>query len=185
MCTTCGQFFRIPECRYDPVQKILRGLYPVFSGRKLPPEEKEKRTAKAVKLCRLEDLLERHPYDLSGGETQRLSLGKLLLRNAEVLILDEPTKGLDAYAKAGLAKILKDLCRDGVSILVVTHDVEFAATYASRCALMFDGQLLSDGGPHAFFAGNRFYTTDANRIAGELFPDAITCEEVIALCKNL
>ena len=140
---------------------------------------------KMAERLELTPLLARHPYDLSGGETQRLALGKLLLRNADVLILDEPTKGLDAYAKAGLAKILKGLTEDGVSILVVTHDVEFAATYAARCALMFDGQLMSEGGPHDFFAGNRFYTTDANRIAGELFPRAITCEEVIALCRKL
>ena len=140
---------------------------------------------KMAERLELTSLLARHPYDLSGGETQRLALGKLLLRNADVLILDEPTKGLDAYAKAGLAKILKGLTEDGVSILVVTHDVEFAATYATRCALMFDGQLMSEGGPHDFFAGNRFYTTDANRIASEVFPKAITCEEVIALCRKL
>ena len=145
---------------------------------------KEKALQMAEKL-ELTPLLGRHPYDLSGGETQRLALGKLLLRDADVLILDEPTKGLDAYAKAELAKILKGLCADGVSILVVTHDVEFAAMYADRCALMFDGQLMSEGDPHDFFAGNRFYTTDANRIASEVFPEAITCEEVIEKCRKM
>ena len=145
---------------------------------------KEKALQMAEKL-ELTPLLGRHPYDLSGGETQRLALGKLLLRNADVLILDEPTKGLDAYAKAELARILKALCEDDASILVVTHDVEFAAMYADRCALMFDGQLMSEGDPHDFFAGNRFYTTDANRIASEVFPEAITCEEVIEQCRNL
>ena len=129
-------------------------------------------------------LLSRHPYDLSGGETQRLAVGKLLLRKATVLLLDEPTKGLDAYAKAELASLLLALCREGTAILVVTHDVEFAARYAGRCALMFDGLLLSEGEPHAFFAGNRFYTTDANRIAAEQFPAAITCEEVISACRS-
>ena len=142
--------------------------------------------AKAFEMAEkmeLTELLSRHPYDLSGGETQRLALGKLLLRNANVLLLDEPTKGLDAYAKAELAKHLKALCKEGTSILIVTHDVEFAAVYSTRCALMFDGQLLSEGDPRSFFAGNRFYTTDANRIAGEYFPDAVSCEEVIALCR--
>ena len=132
----------------------------------------------------LTELADRHPYDLSGGETQRLAIGKLLLRQADVLLMDEPTKGLDAYAKAALAELLQSLCRDGVSILVVTHDVEFAATYAHRCAMMFDGQILSEDEPHAFFAGNRFYTTEANRIAGEYFPGDITCEEVIASCQR-
>ena len=146
--------------------------------------DEEKALQMAEKL-ELTPLLGRHPYDLSGGETQRLALGKLLLRDADVLILDEPTKGLDAYAKAELAKILKELCADGVSILVVTHDVEFAAMYADRCALMFDGQLMSEGAPRDFFAGNRFYTTDANRIASEVFPEAITCEEVIEKCRKM
>ena len=141
--------------------------------------------ADMIELMELGPLTERHPYDLSGGETQRLALGKLLLKKADVLILDEPTKGLDAYAKAQLAKILKGLCEKGVSILVVTHDVEFAANYADRCALMFDGQLMSEGNARDFFAGNRFYTTDANRIAGEFFPLDIRCEEVIDSCRKL
>ena len=143
--------------------------------------------AKAVQMAeRLEltPLLARHPYDLSGGEIQRLAVGKLLLREATVLLLDEPTKGLDAYAKAELAQLLRALCQDGTSILIVTHDVEFAARYATRCALMFDGLLLSEGEPHDFFAGNRFYTTDANRIAAEHFPMDIICEEVIASCRS-
>ena len=132
----------------------------------------------------LTELLQRHPYDLSGGEVQRLAMGKLLLRDADVLLLDEPTKGLDAYAKAELAALLRGLCDEGKTVLAVTHDVDFAATYADRCAMMFDGQLLSEGEPHAFFAGNRFYTTDANRIAGEYFPGDVTCEEVIASCRS-
>lgn len=142
--------------------------------------------AKAMQMAEkleLTPLLARHPYDLSGGEIQRLAVGKLLLREATVL-LDEPTKGLDAYAKAELAQLLLALCREGASILVVTHDVEFAARYATGCALMFDGLLLSEGEPHDFFAGNRFYTTDANRIAAEHFPMDITCEEVIASCRS-
>ena len=143
--------------------------------------------ARAVKMAEkleLTPLLGRHPYDLSGGEIQRLAVGKLLLRDATALLLDEPTKGLDAYAKAELAKLLQELCREGTAILIVTHDVEFAARYAGRCALMFDGLLLSEGEPHRFFAGNRFYTTDANRIASEHFPMDITCEEVIASCRS-
>lgn len=142
------------------------------------------RAVKMAEKLELTPLLGRHPYDLSGGEIQRLAVGKLLLRDATALLLDEPTKGLDAYAKAELAKLLQELCREGTAILIVTHDVEFAARYAERCALMFDGLLLSEGEPHRFFAGNRFYTTDANRIAAEHFPMDITCEEVIASCRS-
>jgi len=147
-------------------------------------EQDKARAVQMAERLELTPLLARHPYDLSGGEIQRLAVGKLLLREATVLLLDEPTKGLDAYAKAELAQLLQELCREGTSILIVTHDVEFAARYATGCALMFDGLLLSEGEPHDFFAGNRFYTTDANRIAAEHFPMDITCEEVIASCRS-
>lgn len=165
-----------------------RSLFVADTVEKELLDSAEQDKAKAVQMAEkleLTPLLARHPYDLSGGETQRLAVGKLLLlREATVLLLDEPTKGLDAYAKAELAQLLLALCREGASILVVTHDVEFAARYATGCALMFDGLLLSEGEPHDFFAGNRFYTTDANRIAAEHFPMDITCEEVIASCRS-
>ena len=164
-----------------------RSLFVADTVEKELLDSAEQDKAKAVQMAEkleLTPLLARHPYDLSGGEIQRLAVGKLLLREATVLLLDEPTKGLDAYAKAELAKLLQELCQEGTSILIVTHDVEFAARYATRCALMFDGLLLSEGEPHAFFAGNRFYTTDANRIAAEHFPMDITCEEVIASCRS-
>ncbi len=145
----------------------------------------EPRAIGMAKKLELEPLLSRHPYDLSGGETQRLAVGKLLLRSADILLLDEPTKGLDAYARDSLAALLRMLVSEGVSILVVTHDVDFAALYADRCALMFDGEIASADEPHAFFAGNSFYTTSANRIAGDVFPQAITVEEVVTQCKKL
>ena len=164
-----------------------RSLFVADTVEKELLDSAEQDKAKAVQMAEkleLTPLLARHPYDLSGGEIQRLAVGKLLLREATVLLLDEPTKGLDAYAKAELAQLLRALCQDGTSILIVTHDVEFAARYATRCALMFDGLLLSEGEPHDFFAGNRFYTTDANRIAAEHFPMDIICEEVIASCRS-
>lgn len=132
----------------------------------------------------LTGLLDRHPFDLSGGELERAAICKLLLRNANVLLLDEPTKGLDAYAKRSLAILLHSLNDAGVSILAVTHDVDFAAEWADRCAMMFDGRIISADTPQVFFAGNRFYTTDANRIASGWFSDAVTSEDVVARTKE-
>ena len=145
----------------------------------------EKEALEWAERLELTGLLDRHPFDLSGGEMQRAALCKLLLRRATALLLDEPTKGLDAYAKRTLAEILRNLVANGVSILVVTHDVDFAAAWSDRCAMMFDGRIISSDEPHAFFAGNRFYTTDANRIAGAWFPKAVTCEEVISLYREV
>ena len=142
------------------------------------------RAREVLTLLELEDKIYSHPYDLSGGEMQRTAIGKLLLQRADVLLMDEPTKGLDAYLKKSLAELLKKLTAQGISILMVTHDLEFAASYADRCGLIFDGQLISEDEPHVFFSGNRFYTTTAGLIAGDYIPQVITCEEVVWACRK-
>ena len=111
-------------------------------------------------------------------------MGKLLLLEPKILLLDEPTKGLDPFFKRTLAGIFKKLCTQGVTILMVTHDIEFCAAYADRCAMFFDGEVVSVGSPGEFFAGNSFYTTSANRLAGAWFPEAITWEEVVEKCEE-
>ena len=133
-------------------------------------------------LCRLNRLLDRHPYDLSGGEQQRAALAKVLLQKPDILLLDEPTKGLDNDFKELFATVLKELTRQGVSIILVSHDVEFCAKYADRCALFFDGGIVTEDAPQPFFAGKSFYTTAANRMARHLLPEAVTPEDIIAAC---
>ena len=137
---------------------------------------------RAAALCRLEGLLDRHPYDLSGGEQQRAALAKVLLTGPDVLLLDEPTKGLDAEFKRQFAGILRSLLRRGTTVVMVSHDLEFCASYAGRCALFFDGSVAACGSPRSFFSGNSFYTTSANRMARFLLPRAVTPEEVIGAC---
>lgn len=139
---------------------------------------------KIVALLDIKHLLDKHPYDLSGGEQQKCALAKMLMLQPKILLLDEPTKGLDAFAKNNLTDILKTLKQQGMTIVVVTHDVEFAAVTGDRCALFFDGAVLSADTPNAFFAENNFYTTAANRIARHLYKNAVTCEEVVALCQQ-
>ena len=115
-------------------------------------------------------------------EQQRAALAKILLTRPDILLLDEPTRGLDAAFKAELAELLHDLLAQGVTVVLVSHDVEFCAAYAQRCALFFDGSIASDGAPREFFALNRFYTTAANRMARGRLPAAVTAEDVIAAC---
>lgn len=112
----------------------------------------------------LSPLLDRHPYDLSGGERQLVALCKALSTDPRFLILDEPSKGIDPASKRRLADLLKQLKADGMTILMVSHDVEFAALCADRCALFFDGGIAACERTADFMSGNRYYTTAAARI---------------------
>ncbi len=129
-------------------------------------------------------LMAKHPYDLSGGEQQKCALGKLLLLQPRILMLDEPTKGLDPFTKNALISILKELKGQGLTMFLVTHDVEFACKIADRCALFFDGEVISEDVPSLFFAQNNFYTTAANRMVRRRFPYAVTVEDVIEQCMD-
>ncbi len=125
-----------------------------------------------------------HPYDLSAGQKQVLAFAKLLLLEPRIILMDEPTKGLDFDRKKELGSMLRKLTEEGVTILMVSHDIEFCARYASRCALLHDGRVVSALPRQEFFAGNKFFTTASNRIARRYAPKAILPEEVIAFCKE-
>lgn len=149
---------------------------------KMSREEKENTAREAAKQVHLENLLSRHPYDLSGGEQQRAALAKVLLTKPDILLLDEPTKGLDCCFKKELAEIIKDLNSQGVTVIAVSHDIEFCAEFADFCTLLFCGEAVSTAGARDFFTGNSFYTTAANRMSRFVFPYAVTNKEVIRAC---
>lgn len=169
------------------VKKTVReDLYEVIDGKRerkseaYPIEMKKKDAVEGiVSLTRLEGLLERHPYDLSGGEQQRLALAKVLLLRPKILLMDEPTKGIDNHYKKELGEILRKLSEHGVTILMISHDVEFCAQYADRTGLFFQGNMVTSEESKKFFAGNNFYTTAANRMARNYFPNAVTVEDVV------
>lgn len=166
-------------------ETLRRDLEEVLHLRKFKKEEIEERIVLISKMLGLADLLDRHPYDLSGGEMQKAALAKILLLEPKILLLDEPTKGMDALSKENLGGILCGLRDDGVSVLMVTHDIEFCAKYSDHCMLFFDGYIVSEGSPKKFFADNSFYTTAASRMTRHLVPNIITCEEGEQFCKSL
>lgn len=135
-------------------------------------------------LCQVTELLDSHPYDLSGGEQQRAALAKVLLTNPKLLLLDEPTKGIDSFFKETFAEILADLKKQGITIVMVSHDVEFCARYADVVSMFFDGQILTTDTPRRFFGSNSFYTTAAHRMSRHIFDGAVTAEDVINLYKE-
>ena len=134
--------------------------------------------------CQIEKLLDSHPYDLSGGEQQRAALAKVLLTQPKLLLLDEPTKGIDSFFKETFAQILKELQSRGITVVMVSHDVEFCAKYADMVSMFFDGQMLTTDTPRRFFGNNSFYTTAANRMSRHVFSMAVTAEDVIDLYKQ-
>ena len=155
-------------------EELAEALY----YRKLSAEEKAKKVLDMMETMEIAHLRKSHPYDLSGGEQQRLALGKILLLEPKIVLLDEPTKGLDPFFKITLAGIFEKLKAQGVTLFMVSHDVEFCAEYGDRCAMFFDGDVVSCGEAKPFFAGNNFYTTTANRIVRQWNSDLVTWEEV-------
>lgn len=129
-------------------------------------------------------LLDKNPYDLSGGEAQRAALAMILLLKPDLLCLDEPTKGIDARGKKDIIKILRTLAENNVSILIVSHDADFAAEVSDRCMMLFDGEIASEGGVREFFSTNKFYTTYPSRISRHLYKNAVTVDDVVFLCKR-
>ena len=146
--------------------------------------ERESRIDEIAALCEITPLLSQHPYDLSGGEQQRAALAKVLLTDPKILLLDEPTKGIDSFFKQQFAAILQKLKERGVTIIMVSHDVEFCAKYADLVSMFFDGSVVTTNTPNQFFSRNSFYTTAANRMSRHVFENAVNNEDVIKLCKE-
>lgn len=144
-------------------------------------EVEGKRMEQTIDLFEVRDILSKHPYDISGGQQQKVALALVLLADPELLLLDEPTKGLDPLWKLQLAEMFSKLLELGSTIIMVSHDIEFTARYASKCALLFDGQIVAADYPRNFFSDNYFYTTVIQRALGDKLPGVIGLEDV-SLC---
>lgn len=145
--------------------------------------EDEEEIANLCELTEISGLLEHHPYDLSGGEQQRVALAKILLTRPKILLLDEPTKGMDIFFKKKLASIITNFQQQGMTIIMISHDIEFCANYADNIAMIFDGCIISKDTVREFFTSNHFYTTAAHRICREVYSGVITNEDAIRLCQ--
>ncbi|MBR4030565.1 MAG: ATP-binding cassette domain-containing protein [Clostridia bacterium] len=147
--------------------------------------ENEQNLEKIINFCEISDILERHPFDLSGGQIQRAALAMVLLTSPDILLLDEPTKGMDAKFKEKLCKGLKELAKKQMTVIMVSHDVEFCAKVADRCCMFFDNTISASGTPREFFGNNAYYTTASSRIArGKIKNIATTLDLILALGGN-
>jgi len=162
-------------------KSVREELEEMLSGKK---ENRKVKLEETAEICEITHLLNSHPYDLSGGEQQRAALAKVLLTNPKILLLDEPTKGIDSFFKQKFAEILQKLKDRGVTIVMVSHDIEFCARHADLVSMFFDGSIITTNTPNRFFSKNSFYTTAANRMSRHIFSNAITNEDVIELCQK-
>lgn len=167
------------------VEKTVKAdLLEAFEGASMDSQQKLSEVMKISELVKIDHLLDMHPYDLSGGEQQRAALAKVLLMKPEILFLDEPTKGIDNEFKFKLAEILRELKESGVTIVMVSHDIEFCGRYGDRCAMFFDGRIITVNTPRKFFSGNSFYTTAANRMSRHIFDNAVNVDDVVELVRT-
>ena len=139
----------------------------------------EDRLKTTAEMCGISHLFDRHPSDLSGGEAQCVAVCKILLKCPQILLLDEPTKGLDAHFKNTFRKLLLTLKASGVTIIMVSHDIEFCAKVSDRCSMFFDGEIISTAPTRRFFISNSFYTTSANKMARGVFDTAVTDDDIV------
>lgn len=148
-----------------------------------PEKTGEEKIEKLAKRFGVESVLKCHPYDLSYGELQRCAIVKVLLTDPDIVVLDEPTKGIDAFSKSSVCDVIGELKKDGKTVMIATHDTEFAADCADRCAFLFSGEVVSCENPCEFFSGNIFYTTSASRMSRDFYDNAVTLDDIVKLCE--
>lgn len=163
---------------------VKEDLESVLNNLGLTKADRESRINSVASFTEITPLLNKHPYDISGGEMQRAALAMVLLKEPKIIFLDEPTKGMDNLFKQQFAKKIKELCSKGITAVMVSHDTEFCAEYCDECAMIFDGTCVLKENKNVFFSQNYFYTTVANKISRDIFHSAITRKQVISLCKK-
>lgn len=120
----------------------------------LPDEEIETRVDKVLKTTRLSKYSDTHPLSLSGGEKQRLALASVVVMEPQILVLDEPTTGLDLLSIMGILEIVKELHKKNVTVILITHDMGLVSELSERVVVMGNGQIIGDGTPKEIFAND-------------------------------
>lgn len=156
----------------------------VMQGGQMHREGTGQAVKEMLQYLELTELGAQNPMDLSGGQQQRLAMGKLLMTDPDILLLDEPTKGMDGAFKSKLAQLLRDLCTKGKTVVLVSHDMDFCAQYADICGFLFDGQMISQDDAETFFGDNVFYTTPASRMAQGIIEGCFRPEDITAALQK-
>lgn len=156
------------------VSMLCQNVFDLFTKEKC---REETEFGEITDFLSINDIIDKHPYDLSGGQAQRLALAKVLNYGADIILLDEPTKGLDPVLKTKLAEILRQLCRQGKTILIVSHDIEFIGEYADYVSFLSDGRIVSTVSKGRFFSSLNFYTTTISKITKGFAENIVSLED--------
>lgn len=149
-----------------------------IQARELALDHPQARINAIVDQLKLQSILKHNPFDISGGQQQLLGLAIALLAKPTLLILDEPTKGLDPFTKNFVGDILKQVQQAGTTIVMASHDMGFCATFADHCAFMFDGHINTFLPTRDFFTHNFFFTTSINRLVRNQVPEAMLARDI-------
>lgn len=161
---TCFAFDTVGEIlNTSAIPPTAKTLFKRFNGTPNPAPQNA-RVQEIAEALGLLEFLPRNPFDLSAGQQQRVAIAAALLKEPDVLLFDEPTKGLDPVCKQSLCALLRDLRKAGKTVLFVTHDLDFAAEIATRCALLFDGEFVLQAASRAFFTGGTVYTSSTAQV---------------------
>jgi len=143
------------------------------------------RIDRVLEKLALESFREVNPRDLSSGERQRVALASVMVAEPQLLVLDEPTRGLDYRLKERLGRLLQAIAEEGTTILVVTHDVEFAAEYAHRVVLLFDGRIAADGPKQQTLGSSMFYAPQISKLFRHIDDQVFTFEEGLSRLRQV
>lgn len=127
----------------------------------------------------IDNLKNKNPRDISGGEKQRVAIASILVMEPEIILLDEPTRGLDFKTKNLLGNTLKELNKKGSTIIMITHDIEFAAEFANKFILLFNGEAVQSGTKEEVFTGGTYYNTSMNKLFRNIDDGIFTIDDVL------
>lgn len=159
----------------EKISMLCQNPYDLFRYEKCAQEVE---FGEITRFLEIDDIKNQHPYDISGGQAQRLALAKVLATNADIILLDEPTKGFDPILKKKLADLFNEICNSGKTILIVSHDIEFVGEYAHAVSFLSKGKIVVTAPRRSFFSQLSFYTTSVSKITNGFADNVVSAPDL-------
>ncbi len=147
--------------------------------------KEEKKLEEILEKLNIQELRKKNPRDLSTGERQRIAIATILVSNLKILMLDEPTRGLDYELKESLGTLLTKIKQEGTTILIVTHDVEFAAENADNIILLDKGTIIGHGNKYEMLTNSTFYSPQVSKLFHNISENIVTIKQGEKMLKQI